>query len=111
MANEKSQDKDEESQENLRDLNVINDENLTFGIPAKFFWLGFVSTIAFAVVLRAVWFLAPLWMLVYYLAIFGIHKDNPNAARAWQRALFRRPVVWGAGNHKKRTFIFLSNRE
>jgi hypothetical protein len=94
----------------LKDMAVINDENLLGGVPSKLIFAGIASTIGFLFVLRAVWYLAIIYAFIYFMTVFMMHADNPKAARGWMRAL-RRPVLWRAGWHKRRVVINLRDEE
>jgi len=103
----KTQSKDEES---LNDISILNDENLVAGVPAKLFWGGFALSASLIFVMRSAWYIGVIIGFIYFMLLFMMHKDNPNAARGWQRAL-RRPTRWRASYYKKRNIIHLNFEE
>jgi hypothetical protein len=92
----------------LRDVRVMNDEGLTFGLPGPLFFGGLALSGAFAFLLP--WFVGVLFGIVYFMAMYGIHTNDPKALTAWVEAL-NRCNVWSGGTNKGRQIFYLSEGE
>lgn len=90
-------------------LDALNKEDLFFGLPSKVFWGGIASTLAFAFVLRSVWYLSAVWMFIYFITAFAMHEDNPKAGRSWIKAL-RQPTRWQARSFRYKS-LHLINKD
>ena len=95
----------------LQDVTVINDEDLAFGLPRTLFWGGVALTLGFAFVFKSIFYItSPLFALVYFTAMYAIHKDDPRGGQGWARAL-RRGSTWSGGSYKSRRVRYLQERE
>lgn len=94
----------------LRDATVINDDQLVLGLPAPIFWGGVVFSLMFGLVLY--WAVGIGFGAVYFLAMYGIHEDDPKALRGWvNAALRRRKEAWSGGVHKGRKVYFFDMKD
>lgn len=101
----------QEGTDALQDVTVMNDEELKYGLPSHYFFGGVAMTVAFGFVMKKVWWLiSPTFALIYFTAMYAIHKDDPRGAQGWVRAM-RRGSFWSAGQTKSRRVHFLQSRE
>ncbi|WKB50504.1 hypothetical protein [Eleftheria terrae] len=90
----------------LQDAKVLNDEDLTAGLPSKFFWGGIVASVAVAFLFKSVPWIGLLFAFVYFSAMYGIHKDDPKGADGWTSAL-QRPSHWSGASARRRRVVYL----
>ncbi|RZI40353.1 hypothetical protein EGT07_23715 [Herbaspirillum sp. HC18] len=106
-ANRPHDERDQKDQ-SLKDVRIMNDEGLTFGLPGTLFWGGVALTLVFAFILPIIFGVA--FGLVYFMAMYGIHTNDPKALEAWVEAMGRN-TVWSGGSHKGRQISYLLERE
>lgn len=113
-AERKTGDRADEAQLNqqaLQDATVINEDDLVFGLPAKYFYGGLTLTFGLGVAFKSVWYLfCPAFGFVYFTAMYSIHKEDSRGAEGWKRAL-QRPSRWSGGRFKGRRVRVLRERE
>lgn len=112
MQNNKRQKEDDDSglrADALQHVQIFNDEGLTYGIPSKLFWLGFIISLTISFMLK--WYVGPVFAAVYFLSMYEIHKDDPKAISAWvDAALNRRKEIWVTGLHKQRKLKIIDRK-
>jgi type IV secretory pathway TrbD component len=94
--------------DSLKDIRVLNDPDLTFGLPKKLFWGGIAITLAFTYMLP--WYIGLMFGMVYFATAYAIHKDDPHALPMWTRAL-RRGTHWSAGVYRVRRVKYFNVQE
>lgn len=94
----------------LRDTSVINDHSAVLGLPTAIFGGGVVFTLLFAVVLH--WTVGIVFGIVYFIAMYSIHEDDPKALRGWLNAAARRrKEAWSGGVHKGRKIYYFDMKD
>lgn len=108
---QKSDDEDSNLKDDaLRDSSVINDDGLLFGLPSTIFIGGVALSIVFIFMLH--WAVGAVFGVVYFLAMYGIHEEDPKALRGWMNAaLSRRKDAWSGGVHKGRKVYFFDMKD
>lgn len=92
----------------LKDIRVLNDPDLAFGLPKKLFWGGIALTLVFGYMLP--WVIGVLFGMVYFATAYAIHKDDPHALAMWTRAL-RRGTHSSAGSYRLRRIRYFHIKE
>lgn len=108
MAATKDTDEKDQQNQSLKDVRIMNDEGLTYGLPSTLFFGGLALSTVFVLVLP--WITGVAFALVYFLAMYQIHANDPKALQAWAEAM-RRCSVWSGGSHKGRQIFYLLERE
>lgn len=112
MSN-KSQNADDErglADDSLRNVSVMNDEGLMYGLPSKLFIGGAGLSILLTFMLP--WYIGVVFGVVYFSSMYSIHKDDPQALQGWIDAIFNhRKERWCGGKNKGRNIYFINNKE
>lgn len=96
--------------DSLRNVSVINDEGLLYGLPSKLFIGGAALSVALMMVLT--WYTGVAFAAIYFPAMYAIHKDDPLAFQGWMDAIFnRRKDRWCGGKNKGRSIYFINDKE
>lgn len=111
VMRQKSDDEDSNLKDDaLRDSSVINDDGLILGLPSTIFIGGVVFSLLFGAVLH--WVIGVVFAVVYFIAMYSIHEDDPKALRGWTNAaLRRRKDAWSGAVHKGRKVYFFDIKD
>lgn len=94
----------------LSHVTVLNDEDLIGGIPTKIFWPSVIFTLI--LVYGIPWYMGLAFGVIWFTAMFTIHRDDPKALEAWMKVVFsRRADRWVGGAHKARKIYFIDNKD
>jgi hypothetical protein len=110
MATTNDDDETRLNSASLKDVSVMNDDGETLGLPSSLFFLGVATTLVFTFMLR--WYIGAAFGLVYFLAMYTIHDEDPKALQSWADALLgRRHVVWSGGKFKNRRIFIIDKKD
>ncbi len=95
----------DEFEQGLKEVQVLSQDQQTFGLPTPIFGGGFASSVAFMFILP--WYIGFLFGVVYFFAAYTIYKTDNRALSAWKRALSKRSNSWSAGGVKRKRFLVI----
>ncbi|MGK5033196.1 hypothetical protein [Janthinobacterium sp. MDT1-19] len=97
------------STDSLRNVSVMNDEDMAYGLPTKIFYGGAALSIAFTLMLP--WYTGVLFGTIYFTSMYTIHRDDPTAMQGWiDAALNKRKDKWSGGINKGRKIYFINKK-
>lgn len=80
------------------------------GLPSTIFFGGVTLTLLFFFMLP--WFIGIAFGLVFFTAMYTIHRDDPKALQGWMNAAFmRRKEVWSGGTYKGRKIHIIDDKD
>jgi hypothetical protein len=94
----------EDRNEKLKDVAVLNDEDLTLGLPTRLLYAGAGLSVILAFLLPIV--IGVLFGFVYFSSMYAIHKDDPRALQLWINTIVR-PNYVSAGIRRRRSVRLL----
>jgi hypothetical protein len=95
-------------QDALRDVSVLNEDGMKYGLPAQLLYGGLGLTLTFLIMLP--WWVGPLFAAIYFTAMYEIHKDDAKALSGWLKAATRqRKEVWIGGRKRSRNIYYIDN--
>lgn len=96
--------------DSLNHVSVLNDQDLSFGMPTQLFWGGVIMSVVFLYVLP--WYFAVLVAGIFFTAMFTIHKDDPGAFDAWMKVIKPGRIERrSGGSHKPRNVYFIDKKD
>lgn len=94
-----------EFEQGLREVQVLSQDQLVFGLPNQIFGGGLALTVTFMFILP--WYIGLLFGVVYFFSMYTIHESDSRAIVAWRRALTKRSNYWSAGEVKRKKFLVI----
>lgn len=94
----------------LKDVRVLNDDDTTFGLPGMIFYGGLAMFGALIFVMRSAWYFPAVAAVIYFMAMFPIHENDPRGLWNWLGAL-KRPAYWSGGKVTRRWLEVLEEKE
>jgi len=95
----------DEFEQGLKEVQVLSQDQQTFGLPTPIFGGGLALSVAFMFILP--WYIGLLFGVVYFFVMYTIHQTDNRAIAAWRRALTKQGNSWSAGAAKRKRFLII----